>query len=64
MNPNYVVFYTLFGLGYNGFKTSYKHFETMEEALKFVKHKQINEGSYVIYKKVNFDERKEEVKNE
>jgi hypothetical protein len=54
MNANYVIFYTLFGLKYcRGFKSSCRHFETLEEINKFIKYKQIEKGSYIIYKRID-----------
>lgn len=57
MEPNYLVGYTMFGVRYkSGFKTSYRHFETKESVLRFIKYKQIEEGSYVIYKRIDIEQ--------
>ncbi len=52
MEPNYLVGYTLFGAKYNGFSTRYMHFETKEEALKFIRRQKVNEFEYVLYKRI------------
>lgn len=53
MNPNYLVAYTVFGIKYNGFRTSYRAFETKEEALNFINRKKAtNNFEYILFKKM------------
>lgn len=55
MTPNYLVGYTLYSKF--GFKTQYRHFETIEEVKKFIHKPRINESmEYVLYKSIKIEE--------
>ena len=53
MKPKYVLFYTLFGFKYNGFKSSYKFFEDEDSMYRFMRLKNISFGDCIIFENID-----------
>ena len=47
MEKDYIVGFTLFGVKYNGFKTYYRHFSTLEDAERFTSNVKIKDSSKI-----------------
>lgn len=50
MEGKYLLAYTVFGIKYNGFKSSYRHFDDLEKMKMFIKNHRV-EDSCIVYQK-------------
>lgn len=52
MDKSYIVAYTLFGFGYNGFKTYFKVFNDYNHAINFIKYHPNIRNNYCLYESI------------